>query len=53
VLGGGVMRIGEPLFSRLRAIIPSRTVNPYAAEIPIVRRTSARMPAWWAPQRSQ
>jgi glucokinase len=36
VLGGGVMRIGEPLFTRLRAIVPARTVNPYAAEIPIV-----------------
>ena len=36
VLGGGVMQIGEPLFTRLRAIVPARTVNPYAAQTPIV-----------------
>jgi glucokinase len=37
VIGGGVSRIiGEPLFERLRAIVPTRTVNPYAAELPIV-----------------
>lgn len=36
VLGGGVMQIGEPLFSRLRAIVPARTVNPYAGHTPIV-----------------
>jgi glucokinase len=36
VLGGGVSRIGEPLFERLRAIVPTRTVNPYAGELPIV-----------------
>jgi glucokinase len=36
VLGGGVMQIGEPLFARLRAIVPARTVNPYASETPIV-----------------
>jgi glucokinase len=34
VLGGGVSSIGEPLFARLRAIVPARTVNPYS--IPIV-----------------
>jgi glucokinase len=36
VLGGGVMGIGEPLFARLRAMVPKRTVNPYASETPIV-----------------
>jgi glucokinase len=36
VIGGGVASIGEPLFERLRAIVPGRTVNPYAAELPIV-----------------
>ena len=36
VLGGGVTQIGEPLFSRLRAIMPGRTVNPYASQTPIV-----------------
>jgi glucokinase len=36
VIGGGVSRIGEPLFERLRTIVPTRTVNPYARELPIV-----------------
>jgi glucokinase len=36
VIGGGVARIGEPLFERLRAIVPGRTVNPYASKLPIV-----------------
>jgi glucokinase len=36
VIGGGVAKIGEPLFERLRAIVPTRTVNPYAGELPIV-----------------
>jgi len=36
VIGGGVARIGEPLFEKLRTIVPGRTVNPYAAELPIV-----------------
>jgi len=36
VLGGGVASIGEPLFERLRAVLPGRTVNPYARELPIV-----------------
>jgi glucokinase len=36
VIGGGVARIGEPLFERLRKIVPGRTINPYAAELPIV-----------------
>jgi glucokinase len=36
VIGGGVAKIGEPLFERLRAIVPKRTVNPHAAQLPIV-----------------
>jgi glucokinase len=36
VIGGGVSRIGEPLFERLRAIVPGRTINPHACELPIV-----------------
>ncbi len=37
VIGGNVAQIGEPLLERLRAIMPTRTVNPFAARIPIVR----------------
>ncbi len=36
VIGGGVAQIGEPLFDRLRKTMPKRTINPYAAQIPIV-----------------
>ena len=36
VLGGGVAEIGEPLLSRVRALVPKWTVNPYASETPIV-----------------
>jgi glucokinase len=36
VIGGGVARIGEPLFEKLRAIVPGRTVNPHAGSLPIV-----------------
>jgi glucokinase len=36
VIGGGVSKIGEPLFERLRAIVPKRTVNPHASQLPIV-----------------
>lgn len=36
VIGGGVSQIGEPLFERLRTIVPTRTVNPHARELPIV-----------------
>jgi len=36
VIGGGVSKIGEPLFERLRAIVPTRTVNPHARQLPIV-----------------
>lgn len=34
VIGGGVARMGEPLFSRLREMTPRKTINPF--EIPIV-----------------
>ncbi len=36
VVGGGVSRIGEPLFSRLREQVPRRTINQFARETPIV-----------------
>ncbi len=36
VIGGGVSRIGEPLFSRLRALAPARTINQFASSTPIV-----------------
>lgn len=36
VIGGGVSKIGEPLFERLRSLVPGRTVNPYARALPIV-----------------
>jgi len=36
VIGGGVSQIGEPLFERLREIVPGRTDNPHAQDLPIV-----------------
>ncbi|HZS52204.1 MAG TPA: ROK family protein, partial [Bryobacterales bacterium] len=36
VIGGGVTKIGEPLFSKLRQTVPQRSVNPFAAQTPIV-----------------
>ncbi len=36
VIGGGVAQIGEPLFSRLRRLVPTRSINQFAAETPIV-----------------
>ena len=36
VIGGGVSRIGEPLFEKLRAIVPQRTINRYANATPIL-----------------
>ena len=41
VIGGGMSRIGEPLFSRLRRIVPQRTINQFAASTPIVRASLA------------
>jgi glucokinase len=42
VLGGGVLggpldgNVCQPMLSRLRELVPKRTVNPYASQIPIV-----------------
>ena len=36
VIGGGVSRIGEPLFRKIRDTVPKRTINPFAAATPIV-----------------
>jgi glucokinase len=36
VVGGGISQIGDPLFSRLRAMTPKRTINQFAAQTPIV-----------------
>jgi glucokinase len=38
ILGGGVLggHAGAPLLARLRELVPTRTVNPYASQIPIV-----------------
>lgn len=36
VIGGGVAKIGEPLFEKLREIVPTRTINPHAGDLPIV-----------------
>ena len=36
VLGGGMTEIGQPLFDRLRRWAPTRTINQFAAETPIV-----------------
>ncbi len=36
VIGGGVSKIGEPLFSKIRQTVPQRSVNPFAAQTPIV-----------------
>lgn len=36
VIGGGVSKLGDPLFARLRAEVPRRTINQHAARVPIV-----------------
>jgi glucokinase len=36
VIGGGVSRIGEPLFRKIRETAPRRTINPFAGQTPIV-----------------
>jgi glucokinase len=36
VIGGGMAKIGEPLFARLRSIVPLRTINQFAGQTPIV-----------------
>ena len=37
IIGGGVAQIGEPLFEAIRKEMPGRTINPFAAETPVVR----------------
>ncbi len=37
VIGGGVSRIGDPLFDVIRKEIPSRTINIHATDTPVVR----------------
>jgi glucokinase len=36
VIGGGMSQIGEPLFDRLRMMTPTRTINQFACDTPIV-----------------
>jgi glucokinase len=36
VIGGGVSRIGEPLFRKIRETAPRRTINTFAGQTPIV-----------------
>ncbi len=36
VIGGGVSKIGEPLFRKIRETVPGRTINPFASDTPIV-----------------
>lgn len=36
VIGGGVSLIGKPLFDKIRATIPSFTINKFAAQTPIL-----------------
>ena len=42
VIGGGVSQIGEPLFEKLRRIVPQRTINQFANQTPIVPARLAR-----------
>jgi glucokinase len=37
IIGGGVSRAGEPLFEAIRRELPRRTINPFAAETPVVK----------------
>jgi len=37
IIGGGVAQIGEPLFEPIRKEMPGHTINPFAAETPVVR----------------
>ncbi len=36
VIGGGVSHIGKPLFDKIRATIPSYTINGFAAQTPVL-----------------
>jgi len=42
VIGGGVARIGDPLFGPIREELPRRTINRYAARTPVVRASLDR-----------
>ncbi len=42
VIGGGVSRIGNPLFDRLRAEMPKYSINQFAGQTPIVPAQLAR-----------
>ena len=37
IIGGGVSQAGEPLFETIRKELPRRTINPFAAETPVVK----------------
>ncbi len=37
IIGGGVSQAGEPLFDAIRTELPRRTINPFAAETPVVK----------------
>ena len=43
VIGGGVASTGEPLFRSIRESTLEHTLNPYAAEIPVVPAELGRM----------
>jgi predicted NBD/HSP70 family sugar kinase len=45
VTGGGLSLVGEPVFNGLRAEAPRPTTNQFAADAPIVRRSSLRVSA--------
>jgi glucokinase len=36
IIGGGVSHIGRPLFDKIRATIPSHTINGFAASTPVL-----------------
>ncbi len=36
VIGGGLTHIGKPLFNKIRATIPSHTINGFAASTPVL-----------------
>jgi glucokinase len=36
VIGGGVSHIGKPLFDKIKATIPSHTINGFAAQTPVL-----------------
>jgi glucokinase len=42
VLGGGLSNFGDPLYRRLRELVPRRTINQFASETPIVPAALSR-----------